>query len=370
MKKSAFFIIAALCAFASCSEKPKKYTLSGTLPDDFEGKKVYIIDSYRKKHNAVDSTTVTNGKFTFEGIASDTPIVRFIKIQDGDMPSLFVIEEGNMTLTIDTVKNLTEVKGGKLNDSYYTFRDSLNTILDESDSIESKWDAKVQAEEMTPEKIAERKGELDRSENQIQNYISSFIKNNISNGLGEFVFFTQNYYLKPETLNELLVSAKKNFKDTENLDKVDAKVKAILESSAGKPYKDINGFDLKGKKVSLSDYAGKGKVVMIDFWASWCGPCRRSMPELKTIYDKYKNKGFEIVGVSLDKNKEDWANATKALNITWPQFSNLQGWDETSAKTYGVQSIPNTVLIDKNGTIVARNLHGNDLSWKLDELLK
>jgi len=140
-------------------------------------------------------------------------------------------------------------------------------------------------------------------------------------------------------------------------------------ADSGEKFIDVSGFNLDGQRVSLSDYAGKGKVVLIDFWASWCGPCIRAMPELISIYNEYKDRGFEIVGISFDNNKESWKKATEDLNITWPQFSNLKGWAEDAGIPYGVQSIPNLVLIDKHGNIIERNLKGNALRAKLEELL-
>ena len=125
-----------------------------------------------------------------------------------------------------------------------------------------------------------------------------------------------------------------------------------------------------GQNVKLSDYVGKGKVVLVDFWASWCGPCRREMPNLVEAYKQYKNKNFEIVGVSLDQNGDAWKAAIEQLNITWPQMSDLKYWNCEGAQLYAVSSIPHTVLIDGEGTIIARGLHGEDLQKKLAEVLK
>ena len=126
----------------------------------------------------------------------------------------------------------------------------------------------------------------------------------------------------------------------------------------------------EGKTVKLSDYVGKGKVVLVDFWASWCGPCRREMPNLVEAYAKYKNKNFEIVGVSLDQSADAWKEAIKKLNITWPQMSDLKYWNCEGAQLYAVSSIPHTVLIDGEGTILARGLHGDELQEKIAEAVK
>ena len=122
--------------------------------------------------------------------------------------------------------------------------------------------------------------------------------------------------------------------------------------------------------MKLSDYVGKGKVVLVDFWASWCGPCRREMPNLVEAYAKYKDKNFEIVGVSLDQDGAAWKEAIKKMDMTWPQMSDLRFWQSEGAQLYAVNSIPHTVLIDGSGKIIARGLHGEELQAKIAEAVK
>ena len=114
---------------------------------------------------------------------------------------------------------------------------------------------------------------------------------------------------------------------------------------------------------------GKGKLVLVDFWASWCGPCRQAMPDLIKVYTDYKGK-LEIVGVSLDENPGAWKKAIARLGITWPQMSDNKGWASPAAMQYGVHSIPHTLLIDNDGTIIGRNLHGEELTDKLSAALR
>ena len=128
--------------------------------------------------------------------------------------------------------------------------------------------------------------------------------------------------------------------------------------------------DVDGNMHKLSEYIAANKVTLVDFWASWCGPCRAEMPAVKAAYDAYKDKGFGIVGVSLDNNKEAWVKAIADLGIEWAQISDLQGWNCAGAKLYGVNSIPATVLVAQDGTILARNLRGEAIQEKLAEVLE
>ena len=123
-------------------------------------------------------------------------------------------------------------------------------------------------------------------------------------------------------------------------------------------------------QAEFDEMLNAGKTLVCDFWASWCGPCRREMPNLVEAYAKYKDKGFEIVGVSLDQNAEAWKSAIEKLNITWPQMSDLKYWNCEGARLYAVSSIPHVVLIDGEGTIIARGLHGEKLQEKLAEVIK
>ncbi|MBK5720397.1 AhpC/TSA family protein [Dysgonomonas sp. Marseille-P4677] len=368
MKKIILFLSVVAMLVTSCVEK-EAFTIKGTLPNtEYDGKQVYlkVLGENWKDLIAIDTVTVTNGSFEFKGLAKGGSIIHFIELAEPTdkvkRPVLLVVEPGQIEVSMDSIST---VKGTASNDSYQAFNDKLGAIDSEMKALYKK------AQEDTTKTLrAELEKQFEEKDAQKAAANFDFVKANAQNQLGAYFFSSRSYMFSLDQMKEISALIKPEYKTNERMKKVEARIQALDATSEGKVFTDLKGKTPEGADASLADYAGKGNYVLVDFWASWCPPCRAEMPKLVEAYKLNKGKGFEIVGISLDKNNEDWVKGIKNLGITWPQISDLKFWDSELAAAYGINSIPHLVLLDKDGKIMARGLSADQAVAKLNELLK
>lgn len=361
------FIVAG--ALLSCQNN--KYTINGTVAGDaYEGTNVYLQQMTDNAMIATDTAVVQNGTFSFSGVA-DTTVLRFIALDETVNPQQksripVLVEPGKLKVTFDTV---VTVKGTKVNEAYTNFRVQQRELDQNIRGIIGQFNSETAAGTMTESRDAELKQSYEEISSQLTDLNFNFMKENIGNKLGEYVFQGSSSMFEPEQQKEILDLASDEFKAGENIQRIIKRLENLENVAVGKNFVDFTLKNPEGNEVSLSDYAGKGNYVLIDFWAAWCGPCRQEMPNVVAAYEKYKAKGFEVVGVSLDQEHDRWTQGINDLNMTWPQMSDLQYWNSPIVDLYAIQGIPHTVLLDKDGIIIEKNLRGEALDAKLAELI-
>lgn len=370
MNKCFLPMAAAVLLLAACSEKPS-YEIAGTVTNaDLNGKYVYLTEYGVPDAQPFDSALVTNGTFAFSGTQDESRLV-IIGFADDVVPrpqgaatpfkTTFTLEDGKIAIALDTVPVVT---GTPANDAVKALHDQVSALFESlgnlTDEIRSEDKAVAEAARKKYEAVSE----------QVTQLTYEYILNHIGDKMAARYLYDNRYQLSEEQQNTILAKADSTFKAQPNIDKLMAHLEVLKKVAVGKQFTDFEMADAKGEMHKLSDFVGKGKVVLIDFWASWCPPCRAEMPDLVALYKANKAKGFEIVGISLDSNADAWAKGVKDLGITWTQLSDLKGWQNAGAALYGVNSIPHTVLVDKEGVIVAKNLHGEALAEQIEALLK
>lgn len=364
MKKVSYLFAVAVLSLASCTGN-KSYTIKGSIEGASDGDTVFLQKRDNGQFNKLDSAVIANGEFTFKG-SQDSVINCYITYAKGDNHLFmdFFLENGKIDVKVG--KKDDSAIGTPNNDAYQEFRAKMNSLKNKQNEIYQSMGDTTLTDKQREEKIAE----MNKLEDSMMEVIKTSIDKNITNTIGIYLLSQYNYYLEYSELKPILEKVPAKYQNDKNIIQIKEFVESSAKTAVGQKYVDFSMLTPDEKPIKLSDYAGKGKIVLVDFWASWCGPCRQEMPNLVDAYAKYKNKGFEIVGVSLDKDREAWKNGIKQLKITWPQMSDLKFWNCEGSKLYAVRSIPHTVLIDKDGTILARGIRGEELQSKLAELLK
>lgn len=366
MKKLLFSLMAIVAVITTACEDKNAYTISGTIEAN-DSSYVYLTPlTYFNDYVKLDSALVINGKFEMKGIASKSELRMIITSK---MRAFIFIEPGNIKMDIT---DRSVVQGTPLNDELQKLDNEVALVNDRIK--EMRKNLKQLQENKDEAALKAWQAEITELRQKTSDIYKDYIRTNINRTVGSYLFLVNMNSFSNEEILEFIPKLVEDVKNLEAMQLAEKSIKeqeiALRKVAIGQKFVDFKAKDLKGNDSALSDFAGKGKVILVDFWASWCGPCRAQMPRLIETYKKYKGKDFEIIGVSLDNNQADWEKGTDAMNITWPQISDLKMWKSEAVTSYAIKGIPHLVLLDKEGTIVAKDIHGKELDEKIAEILK
>ncbi len=357
---SLLFLVSVYLISCNSNEATLNGTVSGMSTGD-----VYLIRSGDEVK--VDTLALKDGKFIFKTTLAE-PTVYMINFGPDQQPGFFIMEPGTNTLTYEVNQSGSlQVEGGKEQKVYNDFIQACRPVFGKMDSL-GKLAMSMQEGQDTALMFQLQEAFFEYDD-QLKTIQKEFLNTHTSGLAVSFI-----------AINYLNESATKNYKEAKEMyDRFDKKtqenyfgkkIKEMLDmmkgTSIGEKAPEFTLPNDKGELISLSSY--KGKVVLVDFWASWCGPCRAENPVVVAAYKQYHPKGLEIIGVSLDESDSKWKEAIKKDGLTWTHLSDLKGWESEAAALYNIQSIPANVLVDADGNIIAKDLRGEKLLQTLEQV--
>ncbi|MCF0197097.1 MAG: redoxin domain-containing protein [Bacteroidaceae bacterium] len=360
--KKILMLAACVALFSSCADE---YEITvQNLSDDIKVMYLYNVEG---EAQVIDSAAVENGVAKMKGkIGTTIAEVRpdkesfYVPVILDDEPLTLTYADNDATISVGSAQNM------QLNlycTTMTSFGKKYQEFMMDVQMLQNKNGGTLDPSDMKD--LEKRYNEMFGAVTQT---VTDIVNNNKDNLVPAVILRSRDCPLEEEFIAEFMAGYSKA--DIAYLEPVRAKLDSKKLMQKGAEVKDFVMNDLNGEPRHLTDFVGKGNIVLVDFWASWCGPCRREMPTVKQAYSTYHGKGFDIVGISLDDNKDDWAKAVADLGITWTQLSDLKGWQCEGAQIYGVNAIPCTILYDGEGKVIASGLTGEALMSKLEELYK
>ena len=371
MKKIIILFALSVIMISCNKENENQFTITGSAAGIEDGNNVFLELQSETGTVKKDTVLVKDGKFSFTGEA-EMPEIAFINVSDAYNYIPFILEKGDITIEFvkDSVQT-SKVGGSKNNISFQSYNDKLNGIQKKMMAFQEKNMEKMQAAQQAQDQVTIQ-GLMDEFkvyQNEFDGVSTTFVKENNDSFLS--VVLLENFILRKtleiSEIKSYFDKLEPSLKLTKNGKNISKMLDAVLKITIGKPAPEFAAPSPEGKTISLKE--SLGKVTLIDFWASWCGPCRQENPNVVALYNEFHEKGFNIIGVSLDDNADKWKEAITKDGLVWNHISNLKQWQEPIAEQYNVKSIPATFLLDEKGIIVATDLRGEELRKKVTEML-
>jgi peroxiredoxin len=364
--KKIFYLIVIAAIVTACSNEPK-FIVTGTI-DGADSGMVLLQKRIPGGYSVIDSAIIENGTFKMEGTI-DYPQMVMLSLKDKRGGMNFFIENSEITISgnADSLY-LASVTGSAAQAEFETYKASLDGLNAEMRTAFDRYrEARTAGDEELTASIEKELEDLDNKQLEMK---KEYISNNPASYVSPVVLNEISYYLEAPEMETVLGGLDTTLNKVEGVVRLKERLSVLKTVAIGEKAPDFELNDVTGAPVSLySMIGGDTKLLLVDFWASWCGPCRQENPNVVKVWKEYNKKGFDVFGVSLDSKEEAWKKGIEEDQLTWTHVSDLKYWDCAPAKLYAVNAIPANFLLDENGIIIGHNLRGDALAEKVAEVL-
>ncbi len=366
-----FISLSLLVLLSSCGSQENKFELIGKA-DVADGTKIYVLQADQNNQPYIkDSTTVQSNSFKFQGISS-TPQISYIQVEGVNGYVLAILENGDIKADLfkDSISK-SKVYGTKSNDDFIKYKSETKFLVDDMNNISYEAQDAIMTGDVTTAMELEK--EYNSKEREVMLYEWDFIVDNLDSYMSALLL--EVFMIENKVNKDSIIDVYESFSNRIKVSDVGKNIADLLSQfedpiELGEIAPDFTAPSIDGSNVTLSAELKKNKVTLVDFWAAWCRPCRVENPNLVRLYKKYNKEGFNIIGVSLDRTKEQWEQAVIDDNLPWIQVSNLNFWNDPIARRYSIRAIPQSYLLNKDGLVMGKNLRGQDLEARISAMLK
>ena len=372
MKKLIFKVLGLSILFFlnSCGSSDNQFELIGNA-DVSDGTMIYVLQADQNNQPYIkDSTSVQSNSFKFKGVSS-TPQISYIQVEGVNGYVLAILENGDIKADIDkdNISN-SKVYGTKSNDDFIKYKSETKSLVDIMNNISSEAQNAIMSGDVVTAMELEK--EYNSKEREVMLYEWDFIVDNLDSYMSALLL--EVFMIENKVNKDSIIDVYESFSNRIKVSDVGKNIADLLSQfedpiEVGEIAPDFTAPSIDGPDVTLSNELVNNKVTLLDFWAAWCRPCRIENPNLVRLHKKYKDAGFDIIGVSLDRTREQWEQAVIDDNLPWTQVSNLNFWNDPVARRYSIRAIPQSYLLNKDGLVMGKNLRGQELEDRILSLL-
>lgn len=362
------FLLTGLMSFslrAQCSpSNDSSFQIEGKAAMTVKEVRLARYEKDEKVH--IDSAELKNGRFTFAGIIN-APEVYYLEFDENFKLPIFM-DNSLIEINIDGFSgDSISIEGAGIHKDWMKVHQDIQKFDNQLDEIrDAYYKAKSDGDEQLKSQFSR---DYDSIEYRKDSFIDAFITGNSLSYITPYLTAKYKMYSgDPMRLENYKNSFGQSVMNSPYIEVINERIQKLKLTKIGNEIPSFTMLDTSGVMVSIEDF--RGKFVLIDFWASWCGPCRRENPNIVSAFNEYNSKGFTVVGISLDEDRKAWVNAIVKDSLSWTNLSDLGGWENELAQKFGVRSIPFSILIDPNGTILVKDLHGEFLHHELKKYLR